>query len=258
MSGGPGSGIDWDVHAPMYTIMSDLEADATELQVGVIPLLSTDTVLDIGCGPGRVTIPVARRVARVTALDSFPLMLDACRRRAAEAGADNIDFVALDWHDARPGVNLDRHDVVICSRTAALGDIERVSEFATRIAAVITWANAPSIPPILDRLFADTGTEELSASGRPDRSQGYKQLFGTAYDLGYEPNVAVVPDGFTRTYPDREHVYDHLRPLRPIPPGRDAERAFRANIDAFTVENPDGTVTFEVTTRSVVLWWQVG
>lgn len=251
----PGAGIDWDTHAHMYSVMAELEADATARQVDALPLLPTDTVLDIGCGPGRLTVPVARRTARVTALDSFPLMLDACRRRTAAAGVDNVDFRALDWDDAQPGDTLDRHDVVLCSRTAAMDDLERVSAFATRIAAVITWGDGPSIPPILDRLYAGTGAERLGGPGRPDRRFGYNVLFNIVYDLGYEPNVAVVPDGFARTFGDRAQAYDYLRPLRPLPPGAEAERAFRANVDAFTTENPDGTVTFEVTTRSVVLWW---
>jgi len=52
--------------------------------------------LDIGCGPGRVTIPAARRVGpkgKVIALDMQAAMIEKTRKRALEEGLDNIDFV---------------------------------------------------------------------------------------------------------------------------------------------------------------------
>lgn len=50
-------------------------------------------VLDAGCGPGRLTLPLARRVGvggEVVALDVQEGMLDRVRRRAAEHGLSNI------------------------------------------------------------------------------------------------------------------------------------------------------------------------
>jgi ubiquinone/menaquinone biosynthesis C-methylase UbiE len=60
-----------------------------------------DTVVDLGCGPGFFTIPMARRVGpegRVVAVDLQPPMLDHVRRKAARCGvADRITC-----HLARP------------------------------------------------------------------------------------------------------------------------------------------------------------
>lgn len=50
-------------------------------------------VLDAGCGPGRVSVPAARRVGpsgRVVALDLQAPMLEKLKRRQAEAQAGNI------------------------------------------------------------------------------------------------------------------------------------------------------------------------
>lgn len=50
-------------------------------------------VLDAGCGPGRLTIPLARRVGvsgEVVALDIQEGMLERVRRRAAKQGLKNI------------------------------------------------------------------------------------------------------------------------------------------------------------------------
>ncbi len=54
------------------------------------------TVLDFGCGPGRLTIPVAKRVGsggKVTAFDIQAGMLQRVRSKAAAEKLDNIRFV---------------------------------------------------------------------------------------------------------------------------------------------------------------------
>ena len=60
-----------------------------ELQTGM-------TVLDAGCGPGRLTIPIAQKVGdegTVIALDIQPGMLNRVKNRARNANITNIQFV---------------------------------------------------------------------------------------------------------------------------------------------------------------------
>jgi len=52
--------------------------------------------LDVGCGPGRVTIALARGIApdgEVTALDIQPGMIERARKNAQKAGVENIRFL---------------------------------------------------------------------------------------------------------------------------------------------------------------------
>jgi ubiquinone/menaquinone biosynthesis C-methylase UbiE len=51
-----------------------------------------ESILEFGCGPGRLAIPFARRTGSVTAVDRSPAMLDAARREAAKQGVGNIHF----------------------------------------------------------------------------------------------------------------------------------------------------------------------
>ncbi|MEJ1970664.1 MAG: class I SAM-dependent methyltransferase [Rhizomicrobium sp.] len=57
-----------------------------------------DAVMDLGCGPGLLAVPLARLGMAVTAVDPEPDMIEACRQAAAEAG------VAV---DARLGSSFD-------------------------------------------------------------------------------------------------------------------------------------------------------
>ena len=54
------------------------------------------TVLDAGCGPGRLTLPAAQRVGetgRVMALDLQPTMLARLRQRLETSGLTNVEVV---------------------------------------------------------------------------------------------------------------------------------------------------------------------
>lgn len=60
------------------------------------PHFHPSTVLEYGCGVGRLAIPLARRAEFVTAVDSSPSMLDRARAHGSQAGVANIEFVAPD------------------------------------------------------------------------------------------------------------------------------------------------------------------
>jgi SAM-dependent methyltransferase len=92
----------------------------------IIAVMSLDQgmiVLDAGCGPGRLAIPIARRIAPdgfVVALDIQPGMLEKARRKADRAGIANIRFVrgALGTSAALDAASFDRAVL-----SAVLGEI---------------------------------------------------------------------------------------------------------------------------------------
>jgi len=100
-------------------------AEHLELQPGM-------TVLDAGCGPGRVSIPVAQRVGpegRVVAVDIQPGMLRRAQEKARNANVTNIEFLEAGLGEGKLGQNrFDRALLVtvlgeIPDREAALKEI---------------------------------------------------------------------------------------------------------------------------------------
>ncbi|MCF8199189.1 MAG: methyltransferase domain-containing protein [Sulfuritalea sp.] len=90
------------------------------------------TVLDAGCGPGRLTVPPAQGVGpagRVVALDIQPGMLARAKTKTAAAGLTNVKFVATALGEGKlPTNRFDRVVLVtvlgeIPDRAAALAEI---------------------------------------------------------------------------------------------------------------------------------------
>lgn len=59
----------------------------------LVPLLRKDmTLLDVGCGPGTVTVDLARTVGRVVGVDAATAVLDSARELAESSGVENVSF----------------------------------------------------------------------------------------------------------------------------------------------------------------------
>jgi SAM-dependent methyltransferase len=256
MAGGEGGNtFDTDQSADMYNQIAKMEKVYTLNQINAFDTAKTDTVLDIGCGPGRITVPMAQRARSVTSIDSSERMLRHCRRNAEEAGLTNVNARLLDWRKAALGENLEQHDIVIASRSVGSQDLKKVSSFARKYVVVIAWANAPNIPTVVGDLYAGVEGVRQFPPMRIDRRVGYNITYNQIYDAGYDPNVRIVLDGFTKDFASREEAYRDLwrlqSPAEPVPPP-----LFKQNVDKWLSPSKDGGVTFRRETRSFVIWWE--
>ncbi|MBN2049017.1 MAG: class I SAM-dependent methyltransferase [Spirochaetales bacterium] len=241
--------------ADMYNRMSALERTHTTNQVECMGIRPEDTVLDSGCGPGRLSVPLAKRAKSVTSLDFNPYCLEHVRENAAKEGVKNITPVLKDWTTVTPE-EIGTFDVVVCSRSAGLSDFERLSSFSRRIVAVVSWGDGPNIPMILGEIFKGTSSKENPSRNRfHDRRFGFNMMFNTVYDLGFAPNVRYVEDGFTADFASRDEAYEHILPLGEV--DKDKVDIFKANLEPYLTIKTDGTVTFLRKTESVVMWWDV-
>lgn len=77
----------YDDRIPGYTALDDRFA-ATETEFVLGRIGERDHVLDLGCGTGRFTLPIAKKAASVTGLDLSPAMLEQAADKAKLAGLD--------------------------------------------------------------------------------------------------------------------------------------------------------------------------
>lgn len=151
------------------------------------------TMLDIGCGPGTLSIDLARRVApgRVLALDVATDVLDEARARAAEAGIDTVTFAVGDAYDLDlPDGAFDvvhAHQVLqhVSDPVAMLRELGRVRAadgvVAVRDAdyAAFTWYPED---PALDRWLDLYHAVAHANDAEPDAG---RRLLGWALDAGF-------------------------------------------------------------------------
>jgi len=121
---------------PIYTaIIEGLVAD------GVINPAST--VLDIGCGAGTFTLPLAAKANHVTGLDTAGQMLSVLNSEAArENMTDRLATLQADWLDlpAEPS-----YDVVFAANTTAINDyrsLMKMNELSRGTCCLIGFAGA--------------------------------------------------------------------------------------------------------------------
>jgi SAM-dependent methyltransferase len=113
----------WDKRAAAYHRVTRDEHEATERDLRFIGLRPEDTVLDMGAGTGRLAVPIARRVARVTALDPSGGMLGILRERMEKGGLTNYSCLQMRWEDVVIGRDIEPHDVVIAAFSLGFYDL---------------------------------------------------------------------------------------------------------------------------------------
>ena len=81
-----------------------------------------ETLLDIGCGPGTICLPLAPHLKQVFALDYSRGMLDVLQQRAAARGISNVQCIQRSWDDGWDDVPV--CDLVVASRSTMVSDLE--------------------------------------------------------------------------------------------------------------------------------------
>lgn len=113
------------------------------------------SVLEVGCGTGNYTVPVARRCAEVLAVDSSPEMLQYLRERLLRESLANVEVCLGQLPDGL-GTKPGRFDGVLV--VGVLNYAEDLEESLRALVSVLKpggWAifNAP-VPTIEGRIYA--------------------------------------------------------------------------------------------------------
>ena len=97
------------------------------------------SLLDVGCGPGTLCVPLAARFERIHALDYSPGMLACLQAHIDALGLDNIRPLQRAWEDDWSDVP--RCDILIASRSSMIEDLDAALDKInrhTRLRAYLT------------------------------------------------------------------------------------------------------------------------
>lgn len=158
--------------------------------VQVISKLDIDnecTVLDIGAGPGTLTIPLAKVVKHVTVVEPSGGMLGCLKENAAVEGLENITCINKKWEDVHPGEELGEYDVVIASYSLSMEDMKaailKMDTVARQSVHLYTFAG--------DRMWDYTELWPKLHGEEYQAGPDYIYLYNILYQMGIHADVEI-------------------------------------------------------------------
>jgi SAM-dependent methyltransferase len=239
----------WDRRAPSFTNPS-VEDGYTEPFLNILNAEPDWTVLDVGCGPGTLAIPLAEKVRGITAIDFAPAMIELLDARCRRAGIKNIATHVTGWEDDWSSLGIQPHDCAIASRSLVVDDLQsaldKLNNFARK--RVVISAPAAGEGPFDPQLFAVVGRE---LEPKPD----YIYIYNLLYQMGIYANVSFVVKTFRRTFASAEEAFDSVSWMFGSL-NSEEESDLRSFLSAHLVPDADRwKLDYERRVRWAIIWW---
>ena len=208
------------------------------------------SVLDIGCGPGTLAIPLAKKVKSVTALDISSEMLKHLKANADNDGLNNIRYLNASWQEAFTAKLVGTHDVVVASRSLMSGDMKEAISNIISIAGQAAYLTFPIIHLPFD-------WEVYKAIGRDGKKHPpYIYIYNMLYQMGIRANVEILCSRIKVQFPSIEETIDDLQ-WRTDPFTAEEKTKLIEFLKKKFAEQKDAPVfTHEGYSKWALIWWK--
>lgn len=173
-------------------------------------MLPGRSLLDVGCGPGSITLDLARRVApgSVTAVDASAEAVDQARALAEKEDVTGIDFRVGDVHELDlPDDSFDlvhAHQVLqhVADPVRALAEMGRMTRPGGIVAACDSDYSGMYWYPLLPELDAWMDLYQAVARANGGEPEAGRRMHAWARAAGFE-DITYVPEVWNHSAPDR-------------------------------------------------------
>ena len=241
---------EWDKKAASFSA-GNKNSEYSKKLINNLPLQKDFTLLDIGSGPGTLSIPVAKKVSMVTALDYSAGMLKQLKQEAEMAKVDNIQTIQCSWEDDWQNLNIKPHDITLASRSLNIQDLRKglckLNNFATKYVFLTDRINPT---PFDNKAFEAVGRPFLPG---PD----YIFTVNMLYSMNIHPNITVLEFDKIKKFADYETaVQSYNWMFHDL--SNDEESRLRHYVDTLITENNKIGVTIRQphAARWALIWWR--
>lgn len=241
----------WDERAPMF-----FEAQLRgrkQLQEGVVTLLKEKgiiskehTVLDIGAGAGRYTIPLAQEAKHVYGTDFSGKMVEYLNKVADQEKINNMTTRQLAWPTEEPVERVDVAFSAMCPCTRSTEALKQMSQVAKEYGVIAQMTKMSD--DITDSLLKE-GLIKHNPQDPHNNRELAQSYFNVLWELGFEPEVNFVVDSYSVSLEEAEVIEQYTNRYENL-----TSETMNSFIEPFL---NDGKVTFTRTTRLAIINWPV-
>jgi len=238
----------WDSRAKQFGETARRSRTAGEI-IAKLPLEAGLTVLDVGAGTGRLAVPIAKKVKKVTAVEPSASMLAYLKQYATEERVTNISLINKKWEEVELDADLDEHDIVIACHSLSMEDIYdallKLHQAAKQSVFLCAFARRESW---LTHIWPNIFNEPYRAGPT------HIYLVNALYALGIHANVEVMDVQSEREFPDLDTAVKYATRLLSVSDAQ-SDRILRGYLSE-KVRQENGKLKLSQQWKRAMIWWQ--
>ncbi|MCQ2976863.1 MAG: class I SAM-dependent methyltransferase [archaeon] len=243
---------DWDKAAPNFGKSAIRDNYDKEL-ISKLILDSEDTLLDLGCGEGSISLQLYDKVKSITAIDSSSKMIELYDKKIKKEEIKNIKTIKADITDINID-NIGHHDIILASRSLngilnIQETIANINEIANKYVFITVFG--PNNWKV-EKDFYESIDKEYS------EFPSHRYLFNILVDMGIYPNIENLDIGKHREYKDIDEILERGK-WRLFSLNDDEKEELKNYINETYTINPDTGNLYNKYDKAdwVLFWWKV-
>lgn len=243
---------DWDKAAPNFGKSAIRDNYDKEL-ISKLILDSEDTLLDLGCGEGSISLQLYDKVKSITAIDSSSKMIELYDKKIKKEEIKNIKTIKADITDINID-NIGHHDIILASRSLngilnIQETIANINEIANKYVFITVFG--PNNWKV-EKDFYESIDKEYS------EFPSHRYLFNILVDMGIYPNIENLDIGKHREYRDIDEILERGK-WRLFSLNDDEKEELKNYINETYTINPDTGNLYNKYDKAdwVLFWWKV-
>ncbi len=243
----------WDKMAEHYEHSSSRNTENNIRDFMHLDIRPEDTVLDIGAGNGRLSVPMASKAGFVTALDPSGRMLEKLGANMKKTGFKNYKTICSRWEDISVPKDIGVYDLVVCSFALGFYDLRAALEKMDKAAfrsVCLFWFAGNKHDDGLVSYIADTKWQK--ADEKPPYPD-YQYVINILHDLDIFANVTIETYEWKYPFESPDEAVEQAIHFKKISP-EDRDTAYTYYLDRLE-EDEDGSLFLRTEADQAFIKW---